>query len=216
MKDIFNNEKNTLIGITPLKRGGASFVTHKLIEVSPSRYEFKSTVLAKLFSLVFIIFPLYVFYFFIQITSDKPNFFLNITENLSEEKLRILWIVAPLIIMLVLFIVGVTMFINFSKHIVFDKNTGFFWKGFKQPTFEYNETKKRKTIRLNEIASLQILKEELQGRNNSFASYELNLVLRNGERMNVVDHTALQSVRKDAQKLAEFLDVPVWDATLQN
>ena len=45
-----------------------------------------------------------------------------------------------------------------------------------------------------------------------FYSYEINLVLKNGRRVNVADHGDLDSLRADADMLANFLEVPVWDA----
>jgi hypothetical protein len=51
------------------------------------------------------------------------------------------------------------------------------------------------------------------GNKNSYYSYELNLVLDDGSRINVVDHGNLDRLRSDAQTLSRFLDKPVWDAT---
>ena len=44
-------------------------------------------------------------------------------------------------------------------------------------------------------------------------SYELNVVLQDGSRRNVVDHGNLDALRADARELAMFLVVPLWDAT---
>ena len=44
-------------------------------------------------------------------------------------------------------------------------------------------------------------------------NYELNLVLEDGKRINVVDHENQDSLREDAGTLAAFLDKPIWDAT---
>jgi hypothetical protein len=41
-------------------------------------------------------------------------------------------------------------------------------------------------------------------------SYELNLVLKDGRRINVVDHGGADKIRTDAATLADFLGVPVW------
>ena len=51
------------------------------------------------------------------------------------------------------------------------------------------------------------------GNKNSYYSYELNLVLEDGSRVNVVDQGNLKRLRSDAQTLSRFLDKPVWDAT---
>ncbi len=41
----------------------------------------------------------------------------------------------------------------------------------------------------------------------------VGLVLKNGKRLNVVDHGKRSLLVRDARKLASFLNVPVWDAT---
>jgi hypothetical protein len=40
---------------------------------------------------------------------------------------------------------------------------------------------------------------------------QLNLVLNDGERINVIDHGDLNAVRQDAQTLARLMHVPLWD-----
>ena len=44
-----------------------------------------------------------------------------------------------------------------------------------------------------------------------YKSYELNLVNRRGGRLNLIDHADLAGLRRDADQLAWFLDVPFWD-----
>ena len=206
MKDIFNNEKNTLIDTTPLKGGGASFATRKLVEMSPSRYEFKSTVGAILFSLLFIIFPLASTSFFVDFFINHA-FLIEVVENPT--------IVLPMLVPVIFIVAGVAMLFYFSRPVVFDKSVGFFWKGFRQPSTVYSRNKRKKAVRIEEIRGLQIVKELVHAK-NSYTSYELNLVLNNSERINVTDHGNLQKTRKDARKLAEFLNVSMWDTTLQN
>ena len=63
---------------------------------------------------------------------------------------------------------------------------------------------------------MQILKKSVKGRMDTYIGFELNLVLNSSERINVTDHGNLQKTRKDARKLAEFLNVSMWDTTLQN
>jgi len=40
---------------TPVKSGGANFRTHKLVSIDPNRLEFKSTIGAKMFYLIFML-----------------------------------------------------------------------------------------------------------------------------------------------------------------
>ena len=41
----------------------------------------------------------------------------------------------------------------------------------------------------------------------------MNLVNHRGGRLNLIDHVMLDWLRRDAHRLAKFLDVPVWDIT---
>lgn len=65
---------------------------------------------------------------------------------------------------------------------------------------------------LREVHALQLLREFVRGNKNSYDSYELNLVCRDGRRLNVIDHSTLHAIRKDARILADYLGVPIWDA----
>ena len=65
---------------------------------------------------------------------------------------------------------------------------------------------------LSDVHALQLLRERVRGSEDSYFSYELNLVFRDGHRRNVTDHGALKAIRDDAQMLAEYLQVPLWDA----
>jgi len=69
-------------------------------------------------------------------------------------------------------------------------------------------------VALDQIHAIQIVSELCPSGGLPFWSYELNLVLDDGDRLNVVDHAGLPQIREDAETLAEWLGVPVWDATL--
>jgi len=56
------------------------------------------------------------------------------------------------------------------------------------------------------------VREHLSSKNGSYWSFELNLVLRDGRRLNVMDHGDYDALRRDADTLAEFLGRPVWDS----
>lgn len=65
---------------------------------------------------------------------------------------------------------------------------------------------------LSDVRALQLLRERVRSSEDSYFSYELNLVFRDGHRRNVTDHGALRAIRDDAQMLADYLQVPLWDA----
>ena len=69
-------------------------------------------------------------------------------------------------------------------------------------------------VPLAEIYALQILKEYVQSDKGGYYSYEMNLVLADASRINVVDHGDVKRIRREAAMLAAVLDmIPVWDAS---
>jgi hypothetical protein len=96
--------------------------------------------------------------------------------------------------------------------IVFDKYQGCFWKGRKVPNGVSDSQGIKYFARLDEIHALQLISEYCRGNKSSYYSYELNLILKNGNRMNVVDHGNPEKLREDTQALSRFLGKPVWDA----
>ena len=100
-----------------------------------------------------------------------------------------------------------------GRPLVFDPQSGFFWRG-KLPRGRWPEPSLvRDLTPLSEIHALQLLTERVRGDKSSYDSHELNLVLRDGRRLNVVDHGDLDRLRRDAGRLASLLGKPVWDAT---
>ncbi len=65
---------------------------------------------------------------------------------------------------------------------------------------------------IEQIHALQLISEYCRSDKNSYYSYELNLILEDGKRINVVDHGNLGKIRDQAATLSEFLRKPVWDA----
>ncbi|QNI94131.1 hypothetical protein SynA15127_01049 [Synechococcus sp. A15-127] len=72
--------------------------------------------------------------------------------------------------------------------------------------------RKGRTASLENIRAIQLVREYIRGNRNSYYSYELNLVCSSGDRINIVDHGSLRAIREDAEMLANFLSIPVWDA----
>ena len=117
---------------------------------------------------------------------------------------------------------GAAVFLWFvaRRPIVLDRTSGFFWKGKRNPS-QNDPPSIRVCAPLGEAIGLQILSEyvvsrDSDGDSHRFHSYELNLVLIDGSRANIVDHGNLKALRNDAAMVSEFLGVPVWDATLKN
>lgn len=93
----------------------------------------------------------------------------------------------------------------------FDLVNGWYYEGYQSPK-EGDLEKLKNRVDLKDIGGLQIIGEEIHMR-RPYTSNELNLVLKNGDRINVVDQGNIKKLRKEAQQLSEGLGVPLWDAS---
>ena len=202
-----NKKSNIKIDQTPLKRNVGGFVTHRLKEVSPSRYEFKPIFGAVLemfyIAFAFMVFFLLIFYVYRKILEIQTPISFNFIENPI--------MIIPIFIIFIYVADFIKISLSIFKPLVFDKKAGLFWKGFRQPNIIYGGDKNGEIVQLEKIQGLQIIKKDFQRKSVSFVGYELNLVLNNSERMNIVGHGNLKKIREDAQKLGQFLNVPVLD-----
>jgi hypothetical protein len=188
---------------SPLRNGGTNFRTHKLIPLHADRLEFQAATGAKLFCV-----------FFALVGALLPCVFLALlflNEEFAVDMGPV--IIVPLLMGLIFLSVGVGMYYYGAAPIVFDKFRGCFWKGRKAPNEVLDISALKNACRLEDIHALQLLSEYVRGNKSAYYSYEMNLVLNDGKRLNVVDHGNQAKLREDTQTLATFLNVPVWDAT---
>ena len=185
----------------PAASGGASFGTHRLKQPSAHRVEFAPTVAWKLFSLLFFL-----------VGSGVLVFHVNLIV-LDRGGVSNPGIYVPLIVGTVFAVAGVCMWWFGNEPRVFDQAHSMFWRGRKEPRMLGTGGQKGSSTPLSAIHALQLISEYVSGDKSSYYSYELNLVLDDGSRVNVVDHGNLDHLRADAQTLARFLDKPLWDAT---
>lgn len=64
----------------------------------------------------------------------------------------------------------------------------------------FMESDGKNIIPLNQIHALQIISEWVPGK-SSYTSYELNIVLKDATRINIVDHNNIKQIRLDAEKI---------------
>ncbi|MET1257567.1 hypothetical protein [Aliikangiella maris] len=100
-----------------------------------------------------------------------------------------------------------------DKNMTFDKAKGVYFRG--QPRNEMITEDKSVQGSLKDIYAIQLISERIrstssQGGSSTYTSYELNLVLRDGSRVNVMDHGKEVAIDDAAKALAKFLNVPVW------
>ncbi len=181
------------------KGRGRNFKTHNLVNVDYSRIEFRSSVGAKLFYLVFLLVGLGVM---IGISVSKIS---DGTFGLNAETLLML------AFGLVFASVGGGLLYYGSAPVVFDKKACYFWKGRKSPREVFNKSSIKHLAKLEDVHAIQLISEYVRGNKSSYHSYELNLVLKDASRINVIDHGNKKSIRENAETLS-FLNKPVWDA----
>ena len=172
----------------PLKRGGANFKTHNLIEVSKSRIEYKASLGLKLFALIFAGFGVAANIAFLF--GDDIPIFLSLFG-------------------LVFLGVGGFIYKKGTKPIVFDKLEGYYWNDKISPSSVVNSSDVNNLVKLDDLVGIQVIKERVKGDKSSYNSYEINLITNANERINVVDHGNMNSILADASIIAKFLEVPV-------
>ncbi|PWN06468.1 hypothetical protein [Rhodohalobacter mucosus] len=200
----FNDPLAERIDWVPLKRGGSNFHTHKMVEVDAHRLEFRPTVGARLFAGIFlavgIFFPIL---FLVQGDADM--------ESVGAT-------VGIIAFGLVFAGAGGAMWYTMGKPRVFDKWAGMYWKGHKKPDLLYkpmgnedDNKDKKDAAMLRDVHAIQLIREYVRSDKSSYYSYELNLILSDGSRVNVIDHGKKSEILEDAEKLGQFLGKPVWN-----
>ncbi len=200
----FGDSLASQIDWTPAKRGGTNFRTHKLTTVGPNRIEFRASIGAKLFSLLF-------FFLGLGVSAALAVSWFKGDEAPFEPGLLV-----PLLLGLLFMAIGGYLFYSGTKPIVFEKARGVFWKGRKGPDEAIDSRNTGSYVRLDHVHAVQLISEYVSGGKNSFYSYEMNLVLQDGKRINVVDHGNLNRIREDGKMLSLFLGKPLWDATIRD
>lgn len=199
----FNDPFATQIDWSPLKRGGTNFRTHKLVILHADRLEFQAAAGAKLFCAFFALIGILVPCGFLA------AFFLS--KDFAADTGPI--VIIPVLMGLTFLGVAAGLYHYGTAPIVFDKYRDCFWKGRKAPNEVLDIHALKNACKLEDIYALQLIAEYVRGNKSSYYSYEMNLVLKDGNRLNVVDHGNQTKLREDAQALATFLKVPIWDAT---
>lgn len=176
---------------SPIKRGGANFKTHKLVTVSDHCMEFHASTGMLLFSIVFA-----------GIGGTVGAVFLFSAQEIIPALIGFLFVG-----------IGIGIYYFASTPRVFEKQIGYYWKG-RCKQRELEKIKQCKDhLPLKEIYGLQIVSEYVRGDKSSYHSYELNLVLNSGQRINVIDHGSRKQIEKDAEQLSRFLNVPIVQRT---
>ena len=193
----YKEELKSIVSTSPLIYGGASFKTNVLIESSSSKLVYKPTIGTAIFCFIFLAVGLGVLYF------NTIHLF-----NADSSIKNFNWFL--IIFGLIFSTAGGVMFYKFYKPRVFDKQLGIYYKAYR-PNISHHRNSIN-VIPLKSISALQIIGEHVKRDKGSYKSFELNLVLSDGSRKNVVDHGNLKSIINDAEILSSFLNIPIWHA----
>ncbi|SDH49967.1 hypothetical protein [Winogradskyella thalassocola] len=198
-----NDTIESKVSTSPLKTGGASFKTNVLIQENPSKLIYKPSLGAALFSFIFLAVGLGVLFYALF-----PLFQSHI------ESVSIPWFL--ILFGLIFSGAGGFLFYIFYKPRVFDKQQGLYYTTY---AFKNHRSKRKASedyLFLKSIIAIQIIGEHVKSDDGSYKSFELNLILDDASRKNVVDHGNLKSIINDAEILSEFLNIPIWHAGSMN
>ncbi|MDP5172045.1 MAG: hypothetical protein NWR72_17500 [Bacteroidia bacterium] len=193
--DLADHPEASSVSWTSLKPGGTNFKTHRLQMASSHRVEFVSTPGARLFSVVFAV---------VGLGGLVVGSIIGFAVGGGLLGLGMMAFGG------IFLAVGVYMFRSFDRAIVFDLQDGMFWKGKRPNRADSSIETEKEWCRIEDIVGIQLLRERVLTSKSSYDSYEINLVLQDNSRLNVVDHGSMKQSRTDADALGLFLNVPVW------
>lgn len=186
-------------GWTPMRTGGVSLRTHKMLDRGGGRLEFQPTRMALVICWI--------------IASS------GVTGAMG---LGLAMLHAPQVnpqVFLLAGVVNLAFSLGFAGWYyrrnctprIFDLTRGWYWVG-REPALPTDSAADAKSCRLADVHALQLLRERCHAKHGSFWSYELNLVLRDARRVHVVDHGERQALLNEATTLAALLRCKLWDA----
>jgi hypothetical protein len=187
---------------TPLVGGGQWIRTHNLVHYPPARWEFRPTLWTWALTAFFVLCALGLATI-VNVFDVDPAGPGELDAKLVAYLLAAMFLVAG---------VGTAYLSN--KPIVFDRDLGAYWRGGPRSGARPDPSTVSDYTPLRDIYALQIITKAIYEEVSwDYQSYELNLVLRDGRRVHVVDHRDGERLRADAAELSRALSVPVWDPT---
>jgi hypothetical protein len=194
----------------PLSKANSNMRTHRLVELGPDILAFKATGGAIGFVLAFIVIaPLIAMVVLVGAVASGEGNAIVVTLCLGAAAAFATF--------------GTVMLRFATRPRVFDGQAGWYVRSRISPRLLSRRDKTyTHGVPFDQIYALQIICEftkyrqrhgtiHLAGKvERGYWSYELNLVLKNRKRINVVDHGDLGALLKDAEALASLLGVPIW------
>jgi len=99
--------------------------------------------------------------------------------------------------------------------VVFDRTISWYWKSRQQPN-RTGTSEDKNACRLSDIYAIQLIRKSVSTGSSSSGgssgiSYQLNLVKKDGSRLNVTSNKKKSQLQLSAGKLSTFLNVPIWE-----
>lgn len=192
----------------PLKRWWANYKTHNFVIDSYWNYIFK----------VSLRFPFIFVWFFtlpVAITMISLLWYISLNFN-SLDNNELLNYLLPVIVFSIFPIIFVIIFYFIFVSKIFDFQNWYFYNlKYQNKLYSLlNEEKyKNKIIPISQIHALQIIRERVVTKNANYNSYELNLILKDSNRINVLDHWNYIILKENSEQIANRLWVKIWDFT---
>ncbi len=100
---------------------------------------------------------------------------------------------------------------------VFDLENSCYYQAKIKPNqlLDFATQQKTDFTSLSLIKALQIIHKESRHNGQAYASYQLNLILQDASRVNILSHSNYQAIIEGAEVLAKKLTVPLWDGSEQ-
>ena len=181
---------------TPHRNSSGNWDTLEFVRVSPTRLEIKPT--SRSWRVVFL---------FCGLSVAFPWYFVSTATNTIQKVVAyffgVIWGIAGLYTAWAL-----------RCPVWFDKHLKRFTRGDPHARSLPFMSREYVTCELADIHAIQLLEfEGITHKGKRYEAHELNLVLKDSRRLLVVSHGDATKIRADADIIARFLAVPVWDAT---
>ena len=214
----FNDPKAFQTQWTPLNLGGGNFRSHKLSAVGRNIIKVNPGLVMVYMGLVcgFLggIFLMSFFILFLGLISTMASIIFGLDLGSSNGN-ALIGVLFMIFFMGFFGFTGYWLSVGFVRAFlagVFDKTQGYFRKGISLPLLHLLpgwDRLEKVQIPLNEIHAVQVIKGKWD---DDYFNYELNIILGNSERIEILTHAYGDKIKEDARKLSEFLGVSLWDA----
>ena len=195
---------------SPMSSGGSNFQMLEIFEVSGERIEFRRTRRMIRFYRVFMGAGLVMLGLAVFATTRSR--YLSAGEMLYVTT-------AFALVGLLVGGTGVVMKRVAGRPSVLDRRLGWYWMG-PTPRDAADVERRKDAVLIKDVHAVQYLEKWFErfdspaAGSTSHFSYEINLVMHDGSRVNVVNHGGQScSLLPAASRTARFLDVPLWDAS---